>query len=62
MDIFYVVGHHLYFEHPFSVWEVICLPKVEVRHLLFQTSLQLEIDFQKCELIVTNLLIIDISD
>lgn len=40
IDIFYVVGHHLYFEHPFSVWEIFPLPKVE-------PPLQLEIEFPK---------------
>lgn len=56
-DIFYVVGGHLYFEHPVSVSEIFRLPRVKVRHLLSQPSLQLEIGFQKCGLVSTNLLI-----
>lgn len=53
MDIFYVVGPHLPFEHLFSVWETY-LPKVEVRHLLSQPPLQLEISVHECDLIFNN--------
>lgn len=54
MGIFYAVCPHLLFEHPFGVWEISHLPKIGVRHLLFQPPLQLEMSFHKCDLVSTN--------
>lgn len=54
VDLFYVMGPHLPFELLFSIWEIVCLPKREVRHLVSPPPLQLEMHFHKCDLVSTH--------
>lgn len=54
VDFFYVVDPHLPFAYPFSVWEIVRLPKVKVRYLLCLPPLQLELSFHECDLVSAN--------
>lgn len=54
VDFFYVVDPHLPFAYPFSVWEIVRLPKVKVRYLLCLPPLQLEMSFHECDLVSAN--------
>lgn len=54
VDMFYVVGPHLHFKHPFSVCETLHVPQVDVRHLLSPCPLLIEMSFQEWDLVSTN--------